>query len=358
MGAALNHPSPVPEGLLPDDLPPQSTGYGQSKYIAEQLLATAAKRSGTPVTILRLGQIAGRTCQDPHSTTFWNPAEWFPSLVAGAAHLRMIPSHLGPLEDIAWLPVDVLAKVMVELMEPIDSQRSNTTTAIRQPLVYNLLNPRHTKFAELRELVKGRMEAKVGRVESVTLDQWVEAVGAEGETGVGSQQEIASLTNGVSDPSRMGSGDTQPKENGIGQQPRERNGQDIPSSDFGLRKSVHHGKQASVNGEKTEKQDGDPSSGQPDHDETVDTEAFNPQASNPEAYNITHDEQKNGHASEDNSDTTQQGSFASPSSRYAVVPPTDPRCRRDQSPAQRLHSRYGSSHPPSNSLLPSPFHLR
>ena len=58
--------SPVPETIVPSLDAPAHMGYGESKYVAEHILGAASKQSGTPISILRVGQIAGSTEQsDP-----------------------------------------------------------------------------------------------------------------------------------------------------------------------------------------------------------------------------------------------------------------------------------------------------
>ena len=60
IASMLNHSqSPIPEAIVTSPSAPDRTGYGESKYIAEQLLAYGARRYDMRVAILRLGQISG-----------------------------------------------------------------------------------------------------------------------------------------------------------------------------------------------------------------------------------------------------------------------------------------------------------
>ena len=49
----------IPEDFDPDNSLPARQGYGESKHVAECILAEAARRTGIRVTILRSGQLAG-----------------------------------------------------------------------------------------------------------------------------------------------------------------------------------------------------------------------------------------------------------------------------------------------------------
>lgn len=90
----------IPEDILPNTVEPPLQGYGQSKYVAENICLAASTRSGVPVTILRVGQVAGPTTK---SGGYWNPDEWFPSLVFTSKSMGSIPESLGmPVE---WIPV-------------------------------------------------------------------------------------------------------------------------------------------------------------------------------------------------------------------------------------------------------------
>lgn len=51
-------------------------GYGESKYVAEQLLEKAGKISGVSAAICRIGQLAGPVVKGG----IWNTQEWLPSV--------------------------------------------------------------------------------------------------------------------------------------------------------------------------------------------------------------------------------------------------------------------------------------
>ena len=87
-----------PDGRLPED------GYGQSKWVAERLLALAASR-GIPVTVHRLGEVAAHA-----GTGVSNPRGLLDNLVEACVRLGVRP----PVPAVTdWTPVDAVARVVV-----------------------------------------------------------------------------------------------------------------------------------------------------------------------------------------------------------------------------------------------------
>ncbi|KAB8272953.1 hypothetical protein BDV30DRAFT_226948 [Aspergillus minisclerotigenes] len=154
----------IPENILPDTVEPPLQGYGQSKYVAENICLAASTRSGVPVTILRVGQVAGPTTK---SGGYWNPDEWFPSLVFTSKSMGSIPESLGmPVE---WIPVvqNTLAQVVLEIIQcGQDGKKSIPASVI------NLVNPTRTTWATLLPTIQGRIGAN-----PVSLQSWVRTLG-------------------------------------------------------------------------------------------------------------------------------------------------------------------------------------
>lgn len=74
---AIQYPEDkVPESAFYDFSVPSAMGYGESKYVAEQLLEKAGKSSGVSAAICRVGQLAGPVVKDG----VWNKQEWLPSV--------------------------------------------------------------------------------------------------------------------------------------------------------------------------------------------------------------------------------------------------------------------------------------
>ena len=99
----------VPEGIVKDYNASLPMGYGESKYVAEQILAIAAQRADVPVSILRIEQIAGSTIPEAGS---WPVHEWVPSLIKNSKAIGLAPNDLRPVD---WIPVDLLARIIQEL---------------------------------------------------------------------------------------------------------------------------------------------------------------------------------------------------------------------------------------------------
>lgn len=112
IASVFNHPDlEVPESIV-ENLASPSPGYGQSKYIAELLVDQACRRLNIRGSVVRIGQIAGAA----RTASGWNQHEWLPSLIITSAFLGVLPDSLAAGGDnIKWVPIDHLAKVLVEL---------------------------------------------------------------------------------------------------------------------------------------------------------------------------------------------------------------------------------------------------
>ncbi|KAL2043853.1 hypothetical protein N7G274_003373 [Stereocaulon virgatum] len=131
----------VPEGPLGDYQVASSIGYGESKNVAETLLHAASQQSHVPVSILRLGQVAGSTQSEDPS---WPEQEWFPSLIKTSKSLGLLPANIPPLD---WIPVNRMADIILELA--FSDRKSGDNEKI-----YNLVNPRPTSWASVLNTVR------------------------------------------------------------------------------------------------------------------------------------------------------------------------------------------------------------
>ncbi|KAJ7698943.1 hypothetical protein B0H17DRAFT_1167813 [Mycena rosella] len=92
----------VPEELIRDPSVAVGTGYGESKFVAEQLLSS----SGLHACSLRINQMSGG------SNGVWPITDWFPILVQASLKLGTLPDARGV---IAWIPVDTVAKSILQI---------------------------------------------------------------------------------------------------------------------------------------------------------------------------------------------------------------------------------------------------
>lgn len=159
--------SRVPEIVFDDWSLPQGAGYGQAKFVAERVLAAACRNADIPTAIYRVGQIAGPTT----SKGKWNESEWFPLILRSSVFLKVLPSTLGPLEAVDWIPVDVLGRVVQELVVGSSSIPNVEIgeDAELEPAVYHLVNPKRTTYTEsILPCVASRLD-----LPTVSFEEWV-----------------------------------------------------------------------------------------------------------------------------------------------------------------------------------------
>ncbi|KAJ5144342.1 AMP-binding enzyme domain-containing protein [Penicillium atrosanguineum] len=161
--------SSVPESMI--QIPEESfdSGYGKSKYIAEHMCEEAASWLGLPITCVRMGQVAGPI----EKPGLWNPTEWFPSLMLSSMYLGSIPDSLGTSADsIQWIPVDVVAEIVVDLVET-----KGVTSAPAHATVLNMLNSRSVSWKSLQPAVTRSMQQMLGYSVSVLpAHAWLERI--------------------------------------------------------------------------------------------------------------------------------------------------------------------------------------
>ncbi|TVY13347.1 Non-canonical non-ribosomal peptide synthetase FUB8 [Lachnellula arida] len=143
-------------------------GYGESKFVAEQMLH-AATQAGIRGNVLRVGQIAGPVKRG--SIGVWNHQEWFPSLVKTTKNLGAAPKTLGSMNLIDWIPVDVLADVIVELVHNTSSRSSNPFH------VFNLVNPQRVEFEQLVPTIIKTFSTHGKHIEAVSPEEWLQRLG-------------------------------------------------------------------------------------------------------------------------------------------------------------------------------------
>jgi thioester reductase-like protein len=158
----------VPESIIDDFDSPEFLGYGESKYVSERLIEAHSSSSGFTSSVLRVGQIAGPVLS---TAGIWNVQEWFPSLLASSKHLGLLPNSLGTMNNISWVPVDILARIIVQLLG-----HTYDTEADKNALkVYNLVNSKTIPWSNLLHTVQGGLGGPE-KIRIVPLTEWVEAL--------------------------------------------------------------------------------------------------------------------------------------------------------------------------------------
>ncbi len=128
----------------------QPMGYARSKLVAERL-CQHAHQAGLDARVLRVGQIVGDTRQGR-----WNATEAIPLMIRSAIGIGALPA----LDDaLTWLPIDVVAKVMVEVCH---SQKRHD--------VYHVVNPK--SFQWTKDLLPMLRSAGL-RFEQVSPQDWL-----------------------------------------------------------------------------------------------------------------------------------------------------------------------------------------
>ncbi|KAF7556428.1 hypothetical protein G7Z17_g1408 [Cylindrodendrum hubeiense] len=153
------------EKVYEDWLAPQGMGYGQSKFVSERLLDTAAKEADIPCVICRVGQIAGPTTV----SGMWPKHEWLPSLIASSKYLGKLPMSLGPRETLNWIPVDILGKSIVELVTMSKSTQDAGAT------VFHAINPYQNNWENLVPVIRRHLST-TSEIEMVPLEIWLEVL--------------------------------------------------------------------------------------------------------------------------------------------------------------------------------------
>ncbi|KAI5918368.1 hypothetical protein F4810DRAFT_704251 [Camillea tinctor] len=165
--SATGHTGKVPERAYEDWRISEAMGYGESKFLAERVLYTAACEAGISTVACQVGQVAGPTTD----VGMWPKQEWLPSLIASSKYLGKLPSSLGHLEMVDWVPVDVAAQSIAELA--IYSTRSCTTATGAE--VYHVANPQPTAWEKLAVKVVLQLQV-TGQIEMVSLEAWISSL--------------------------------------------------------------------------------------------------------------------------------------------------------------------------------------
>ncbi|CAG8901724.1 unnamed protein product [Penicillium egyptiacum] len=149
----------IPEIIFDDPSSALRQGYGESKHVSERICAAASAKCGVPTSIHRVGQIGGPTTEKG----MWNKQEWVPSLIATSKTIKQIPNGLG-LVSVQWVPVDVTAKVIVDIV------RTRRGTQEDEPCAaFHIVNPRAAEWSSLIPSV-----TKYFDMEPVDIKRWIE----------------------------------------------------------------------------------------------------------------------------------------------------------------------------------------
>lgn len=155
----------IPEKVI-DDFSVAAMGYGQSKLVAEVILARAAEAGCLNVDNVRVGQIAGPALHG--SMGIWNKKEWLPTIIEASAYLGLVPGDLGNSDQLDWIPVDFLSKIIVELLF------SSKEVITMQPRTFHAVNAVRSSWGELVPTIQQRLSKKArSELDVVSFRQWL-----------------------------------------------------------------------------------------------------------------------------------------------------------------------------------------
>ena len=149
--------SVIPAGITSDPGEAVISGYGKSKWVADQLFDHASKVYGLRGGIFRIGQICGDT---KHG--IWNEREAIPLMIHAASVLGVIPERYTDGDDrVSWMPVDQLAEGMVAATLAPKEERL---------AVWNFVNPHVTPWRRITDALQRHLP---GDVAVVPYDEWI-----------------------------------------------------------------------------------------------------------------------------------------------------------------------------------------
>jgi thioester reductase-like protein len=138
-------------------------GYGQSKCIAEQLLAHAHEQLGVRVAIVRAGLIGGPSTG--LGLLSWPIQGSLYVVIRTSQRLGIWPTQVNALD---WIPVDALAKGIAAI--------TDTDPASHTLRVYNMMHPDPAPWALLYRTLKNRFGLSA---REVSLPAWLDSLNPE-----------------------------------------------------------------------------------------------------------------------------------------------------------------------------------
>ncbi|GAB7332229.1 hypothetical protein MBLNU13_g04083t1 [Cladosporium sp. NU13] len=162
----------VPESKIEDLSVAGEMGYSQSKLLAELIFAHGCDKLKVPVSICRVGQIAGPVLSPKG---MWSPREWFPSMLLTCKHLGKIPMGLGALDCMDWIPVDMLADALTEALSLNTSPERTGKTRYM-----HFVNPKKAYWSNMALAISSKLDP-ARKLEVVTFTDWLDSLAQASE---------------------------------------------------------------------------------------------------------------------------------------------------------------------------------
>ncbi|KAJ6482180.1 putative aminoadipate reductase [Mycena vitilis] len=141
-----------PEELQLDANVAVGSGYGESKYVSERILAA----SGLDATSFRIGQVCGSA-----SNGSWSTTDWVPSIVKSSVALGNFPSDSSSV--VAWLSPEAVSHTIVDA----------ALSTEKPPFAINLVHPRPIPWDRIMSAI-----ARDAQLPLVSFPEWVEQLQA------------------------------------------------------------------------------------------------------------------------------------------------------------------------------------
>ncbi|KAK0196977.1 hypothetical protein F5146DRAFT_1153799, partial [Armillaria mellea] len=133
--------------LLESPIAPEmalGTGYGESKWVSEELLRSTA---GLRYLVIRVGQLSGAANGN------WNVNEWLPAMVQSATKLGCLP---GDNRAISWVPVYMAAQAIIDFVD-------------RREYFIHLVHSQPVLWSDIASVISAELNIKL-----VSYTEWLE----------------------------------------------------------------------------------------------------------------------------------------------------------------------------------------
>ncbi|KAJ7153064.1 putative aminoadipate reductase [Mycena crocata] len=150
---------PCPEEVLTEKIIiGNPTGYGQSKFVAEQIIA----KSGLPSSCLRIGQICGSV-----PTGAWSTSDWVPILIKTSLALGCLPVADGL---ISWIDFDVVTNAIMDVAFATPKSTYSVFNVVHpKPVSWNLL------MGTMRDIILAQKKVSA-ELRLVPFSEWFAAL--------------------------------------------------------------------------------------------------------------------------------------------------------------------------------------
>lgn len=104
----------------------------------------------------------------------------FMQVIASSKYMGLLPSGLGSLDVVNWVPVDYLSEIVLEMAGVVGGQlrlqpaTDKKTSSSSEVTIYHAVNPHNVSWADLLPTVASQLSIQPNNV--VSWNQWVEAL--------------------------------------------------------------------------------------------------------------------------------------------------------------------------------------